>query len=139
MDQFYLAMAETLAQLFSNAVQLGYPSEEFCMQFCNSDVAYHYGSVYAGVQFAGIKYLQEELYDEINLQPTADGTLIASEDVMHWVGYIYAYWNRMTSESYPEIYKQAPYLVMNLSYAGFHCMDPSEAVVRLKEAYKSHH
>ncbi len=89
---------------------------------------------YDRLQWAGEEYILEELTNENVVQKGTAGNF--TDEAMFWIGYLYRYWHYYTKELSKDIYKQADEKVMEISYDGFHTLDPEMAVDRLKEISK---
>lgn len=84
------------------------------------------------MQWAGEKYLLEEVIDEAGVRFEKTGELYTGEQI-YWIGYIYRYWHYVTGESSKEIYKQASVKIMKHNYEKIYMMTPEEVIVQLKE------
>jgi hypothetical protein len=82
------------------------------------------------MQWAGEQYVLAELLDEV---PVKKGDVFSS-DSLYWIGYTYRYWHLERGESSPEIYRQCDAGTMNMIYPGYHTLDVSMAIDRIKEA-----
>lgn len=127
-----LALCDTQGKLFELSARRGYNSEAFIKAYMNSSVAADMDLDFHHVQWAGKEYVLARLEEECEDKLTTGGTIL-DEDTLHWIGYLYRYWNLYNRESSRAIYKQAPYKIMSVVYLMYHTMSPELAIERLKE------
>lgn len=128
-------LCDIQGRLFELALRQGYDSKTFIFKFMTSKAAAALDDVYDRLQWAGEEYILEELNDEIGGLPRSDN--LYHNEMMFWTGYIYRYWHYYTGESSAEIVKIAPPEVMALCWLGYHTLDCSMAIDRLKEDYEA--
>ena len=59
------------------------------------------------------------------------------EDLMSWVGYLFACWNLTYVDDRPkDMLRQAPVDVLTLTYQGLHVLSFEDAMKELKNIYK---
>ena len=87
------------------------------------------------MQWAGEEYMLEEiLANNEDKIPYSD--MVASSEMMYWIGYIYRYWHYYKNETSRKIYKQANFETMKRNYMMFHTMNPELAIDDLIEIKK---
>ena len=61
-----------------------------------------------------------------------------SDDFMYWCGYLFKAWNLTYPEETPkEMLKQAPAAVLRQMFLGLHVMSYEQAILELKDLYRS--
>ena len=118
------SIARELAEMFDRSVWAGYDSETFVVAYMNSKTAECFDRPWDTMQGLGSAYLLETFVDEASDTLTKTGD-VADEDFMHWLGYQYAWWQRVFGDSSKEIIKMAPFDLMEFGYPALHCMDPT--------------
>lgn len=131
LDTQQFGLCDIQGRLFELALGKGYDCKEFIEKFMESRAAASLDDVYDRLQWAGEEYILEELEDEARGLKKA-GTKYDRE-VMYWTGYTYRYWHYYTGESSKEIYDIADAERMALVYMGYHTLDVTMAIDRLKE------
>lgn len=121
-------------RLFELSVRRGFESNEFVKVYMNSDVAAKFNSAYDRSQWMGEEYLLDELSQTYQL---IEGQTY-SNDVMFWMGYVYAYWSIVYGDTCKNIIKMANPRVMAENYAGLHTVSTDMAIHDLKVQYWSH-
>ncbi len=131
LDTQQFGLCDIQGRLFELALGKGYDCKEFIEKFMKSRAAASLDDVYDRLQWAGEEYILEELEDEVGGLKKA-GTKYDRE-TMYWAGYTYRYWHYYTGESSREIYDIADAERMALVYMGYHTLDVTMAIDRLKE------
>ena len=132
MTSIELQLCDIQGRLFKLSVRRGISSAEFIKVFMKSDTAKALDSTYNRMQWAGEEHLLEEVIDEATDRCKKLGE-VYSEELIHWIGYIYRYWHYVTGESSKEITKLAPVKVMKQNYERLYVMTPEEVIEILKE------
>lgn len=131
LDSIQLDICETQGKLFELANALGFDSDEFVRVFMSSETAEQLDMPWSHAQWAGEKYLMEELMDRPGGIPTAKYTY--TDDAMFWMGYIYRYWHFYTGETSAEIYRHIDAKTMAAIYPGYHTLGCEQAIDRIME------
>ena len=135
MDVIALKLCDIQGRLFELSSKQGYDSEAFVSVFMKSEVAKDLDSKYNRMQWAGEEYMLEEiLANNEDKIPYSD--MVASSEMMYWIGYIYRYWHYYKNETSRKIYKRANFKTMKRNYMMFHTMNPELAIDDLIEIKK---
>ena len=129
-----LALCDVQGQLFELSSERGYDSESFIKAYMTSQVSADMDKEFHHVQWAGKAYMLSRMEDEV-ADRLSKGGEVYDRDVLHWIGYIYRYWNLHTGESSREIHRMVPAKVMRVAYPMYHTMGPEMAIDRLKEIH----
>lgn len=132
MDEITLKLCDIQGRLFELSAKRSYDSAAFIKTFMLSKTARALDSNYNRMQWAGEEYLLDEVAAEASIPISMD---IFSNEVLYWCGYVYRYWHYYTQENSAAIYRQAPAETMKRNYFMFHTMDPTLAIINLKEIH----
>ena len=130
MDTLAMSFCDTTARLFVLSAKQGLCSATFIEKFMNSKTCAEFDLPYDRLQWAGEQYILAELLDETSI-PQGE---TYDDDALCWIGYTYRYWHLYSGESSAKIYALANAETMNMIYPGYHTLDVSMAIDRIKEA-----
>lgn len=125
------ALCNMQGKLFEMSLDQGMDSSEFIRLFMQSDSAKGLDMPFHYLQWAGAKYIMEDLEDTVH--PPQAG-IQYSRDQMYWIGYLYRFWHFYTGQTSREIYEIADEALLARCYPGYHTLDPAMAVDRLLES-----
>ena len=135
MNELELKLCDIQGRLFELSGEKAIPSAAFIRAFMFSNVAKELDSRYNRTQWMGEEYLLEEVLSDFKKTFPETGE-VYQKDILYWIGYIYRYWHFYTGEDSVKIIRQAPADTMKRNFMMFHTMDPSLAIVKLKEIHK---
>ena len=118
------ALSKELAEMFWRSAEEGYDSKSFVDTYMRSSTAEHFDRPWDMVQGLGSAYLLETFEDEAGDTLTKTGKT-ADPDFMYWLGYEYAWWQRIFEDSSRRIVRMAPFDEMRLGYPALHSLDPT--------------
>ena len=132
---FNIGICEMSANLFVKSIEKGYDSKDFIEKLMKSEMAKHLFDKEDTQMWLGHNYIMEVLEDEIKINKGKT----YPEDLMAWIGYLFAYWNFIYKEDTPlDMIKQAPVDTLTVSYQGLHVLTFDEAIEELKNIYREH-
>lgn len=121
------------ADLFVLSVKRGYDSKDFIEKLMKSETATHLYNKTDTQMWLGSNYIMETLEQEVQIKKGE----IYPEDLMSWIGYLFACWNFTYADDTPkDMIKQAPVEVLILAYQGLHVLSFEDAIRELKNIYK---
>ena len=130
---FNIGICEMSADLFVQSVNRGYDSKEFIEKLMKSETATHLYNKTDTQMWLGSNYIMETLEQEVQIKKGE----IYPEDLMSWIGYLFACWNFTYADDTPkDMIKQAPVEVLILAYQGLHVLSFEDAIRELKNIYK---
>lgn len=130
---FNIGVCEMSADLFVQSVKKGYDSKDFIEKLMNSETAIYLYDKADTQMWLGSNYIIETLEQEVTIQKGKT----YPEDLMSWIGYLFACWNLTYAEDMPkDMICQAPVEVLTLTYQGLHVMSFEDAIIELKNIYK---
>ena len=133
LNHFQIQLCKIQARLFALAYASGYDPKAFVAAFMRSETAADLDAPFDRHQWAGEKYLLDEVVEAAGLKPSG-GPGEVSAEALFWSGYLYRYWHFVTGESSAQIHAQAPIGIMLDVYPGFHALSPEMAIEDLKGA-----
>ncbi|HIW81661.1 MAG TPA: hypothetical protein H9742_09140 [Candidatus Acetatifactor stercoripullorum] len=130
---FNIGICEMSADLFVLSVKRGYDSKDFIEKLMKSETATHLYNKTDTQMWLGSNYIMETLEQEVQIKKGE----IYPEDLMSWIGYLFACWNFTYADDTPkDMIKQAPVEVLILAYQGLHVLSFEDAIRELKNIYK---
>lgn len=130
---FNVGICEMSADLFVQSVRNGYDSKDFIEKLMYSETAIYLYDKNDTQMWLGSNYIIQTLEQEVLIKKGKQ----YPEDVMSWIGYLFACWNLTYSEDNPrDMIRQAPVDVLTLAYSGLHVMPFEDAIIELKDIYK---
>lgn len=130
---FNIGICEMSADLFVRSVKKGYDSKDFIEKLMKSETATHLYNKTDTQMWLGSSYIMETLEQEVQIK---EGETY-SEDLMSWIGYLFACWNFTYVYDTPkDMIKQAPVEVLTLTYQGLHVLSFEDAIMELKNIYQ---
>lgn len=130
---YNIGVCEMSADLFVQSVKLGYDSKEFIEKLMNSQTAIYLYDKIDTQMWLGSNYIIQTLEQEVQINKG----MLYPEDLMSWIGYLFACWNLSYEEDFPkDIIRQAPVDVLTLAYQGLHVLSFEDAIKELKNMYK---
>lgn len=130
---FNIGICEMSADLFVQSVKRGYDSKDFIEKLMKSETATHLYNKTDTQMWLGSNYIMETLEQEVQIKKGE----IYPEDLMSWIGYLFACWNFTYADDTPkDMIKQAPVEVLILAYQGLHVLSFEDAIRELKNIYK---
>ena len=128
---FNIGICEMSADLFVQSVKKGYDSKDFIEKLMNSETAIYLYDKVDTQMWLGSNYIIETLEQEVSISKGET----YPEDLMSWIGYLFACWNLSYEKDYPkDMIEQAPVDVLVLTYQGLHVMSFEDAVKELKKS-----
>ncbi|MGL5677704.1 MAG: hypothetical protein ACRDDX_14940 [Cellulosilyticaceae bacterium] len=113
-----------------------FDAKDYIEKFMLSDIAHDMdGTVstyHAGATQVEYAFLNECENKGILLKPFRTKHIYS--EILYWMGYIYRYWAWKYGETSADIYKQANFDKMVVSYDGLHCLAPEHAIKKLKNS-----
>ena len=130
---FNIGICEMSADLFVQSVKKGYDSKDFIEKLMYSETAnYLYDKTYTQM-WIGSNYIIQTLEQEVTIERGKQ----YPEDLMSWIGYLFACWNLTYDEDTPrDMIRQAPVDVLTLIYQGLHVMPFEDVIKELKNIYQ---
>ena len=130
---FNIGVCEMSADLFVQSVRKGYDSKEFIEKLMNSETAIYLYDKTDTQMWLGSNYIIQTLEQEVTINKGKQ----YPEDLMSWIGYLFACWNLTYQEDTPkDMMKQAPVDVLTVTYQGLHVMSFEDAIKELKSIYQ---
>ena len=130
---FNIGICEMSADLFVLSVKRGYDSKDFIEKLMKSETATHLYNKTDTQMWLGSNYIMETLEQEVQIKKGE----IYPEDLMSWIGYLFACWNFTYADDTPkDMIEQAPVEVLILAYQGLHVLSFEDAIRELKNIYK---
>lgn len=130
---FNIGVCEMSADLFVQSVKKGYDSKDFIEKLMNSETAIYLYDKKDTQMWLGSNYIIQTLEQEVSI----DKGIQYSEDLMAWIGYLFACWNLTYEKDTPrDMIEQAPVDVLTLTYQGLHVLSFEDAIKELKNIYK---
>ena len=130
---FNIGVCEMSADLFVRSVKKGYDSKDFIEKLMSSETAIYLYDKADTQMWLGSNYIIQTLEQEVSINK---GKLYP-EDLMSWIGYLFACWNFTYEEDTPkDMIRQAPVDTLTLTYQGLHVMSFEDAIMELKNIYK---
>ena len=130
---FNIGICKMSADLFVQSVKRGYDSKDFIEKLMKSETATHLYNKTDTQMWLGSNYIMETLEQEVQIKKGE----IYPEDLMSWIGYLFACWNFTYADDTPkDMIKQAPVEVWILTYQGLHVLSFEDAIRELKNIYK---
>lgn len=126
------ALARELGEMFERTVAEEYDSKVFVEAYMKSSTAEHFDRPWDMVQGLGSAYLLETFEDEAGDALTKSGD-VCDPDFLYWLGYQYAWWQRVFEDSSARILQMAPFDDMLFGYPALHCMDPTMVATNFRE------
>lgn len=133
MTIFNTGICEMSAALFVQSIKKGYDSKDFIEKLMHSETAVYLYDKNDTQMWLGSNYIIETLEQEVTIEK---GTQYP-EDLMSWIGYLFACWNLTYKEDMPkDMIEQAPVDVLTLTYQGLHVLSFEDAIRELKNMYR---
>ena len=130
---FNIGICEMSADLFVQSLKKGYDSKDFIEKLMNSETATYLYNKTDTHMWLGSNYIIQTLEQELSINKGKQ----YPEDMMSWIGYLFACWNLTYEEDAPkDIIRQAAVDVLALSYQGLHVMSFEDAIKELKNIYR---
>lgn len=130
---FNIGVCEMSAELFVQSIKKGYDSKDFIEKLMNSETAVYLYDKLDTQMWLGSNYIIETLEQEVSIKKGVQ----YPEDLMSWVGYLFACWNLTYVDDRPkDMLRQAPVDVLTLTYQGLHVLSFEDAIKELKNIYK---
>lgn len=129
---FNTGVCEMSAELFVQSIKKGYDSKDFIEKLMNSETAVYLYDKKDTQMWLGSNYIIETLEQEVTIETGEQ----YPEDLMSWIGYLFACWNLTYEEDMPkDMIEQAPVDVLTLTYQGLHVLSFEDAIKELKNIY----
>jgi len=129
---YNIGICEMSADLFVQSVKKGYDSKDFVEKLMSSETAIYLYDKKDTQMWLGSNYIIQTLEQEVLI----DKGETYSEDLMAWIGYLFACWNLSYEKDFPkDMIEQAPVDVLALTYQGLHVMSFEDAIRELKSIY----
>ena len=129
---FNTGVCEMSAELFVQSIKKGYDSKDFIEKLMNSETAVYLYDKKDTQMWLGSNYIIETLEQEVTIEKGEQ----YPEDLMSWIGYLFACWNLTYEEDMPkDMIEQAPVDVLTLTYQGLHVLSFEDAIKELKNIY----
>lgn len=129
---FNIGICEMSADLFVQSVRSKYDSKDFIEKLMNSETACYLFDKKDTQMWLGANYIIQTLEQEVSIKKGRQ----FPEDMMSWIGYLFACWNLTYEEDSPaDMIRQAPIDVLVLTYQGLHVMSFEDAIKELKNIY----
>lgn len=133
LTNFNVGVCEMSADLFVKSVKKGYDSKEFIEKLMKSETAIYLYDKSDTQMWLGANYIIDTLEQEVKLNKGKT----YPEDLMSWIGYLFACWNLTYAEDTPkDMIEQAPVDVLTLTYQGLHVLTFEDAIEELKNIYQ---
>ena len=130
---FNTGVCEMSAELFVQSIKKGYDSKDFIEKLMNSETAVYLYDKKDTQMWLGANYIIETLEQEV----TIERGMQYPEDLMSWIGYLFACWNLTYEEDMTkDMIEQAPVDVLTLTYQGLHVLSFEDAIKELKNIYR---
>ncbi|MCI5614332.1 MAG: hypothetical protein MR356_08340 [Agathobacter sp.] len=128
-----IGICEQSAELFVQSARKGYDSKDFIEKLMNSQTAIYLYDKSDTQMWLGYNYILETLEAEVTIQKGKT----YPEDLMSWIGYLFACWNITYADDYPkDMLRQASVDTLVLAYQGLHVLTFEDAIMELKNIYK---
>lgn len=133
LTNFNIGVCEMSADLFVQSAKKGYDSKDFIEKLMKSETATYLYDKADTQMWLGSNYIIDTLEQEVVI----DKGEIYPEDLLSWIGYLFACWNLTYENDMPrDMIEQAPVDVLALAYQGLHVLSFEDAIKELKEIYK---
>ena len=120
------------AELFLLANKRNFDSEKFADRLFYSDIASVFYNKDMPTNWLGETYVMSVLDNELHFEK--GDTL--QDGVMYWAGYLYRAWSLLYDDTPEDIIKQAPLMLLNQIFPGFHVMSYEMAIEDLKNLFQ---